>query len=295
MAFITEAAEQGKLETRDLGGDFSQWINVTGEGAVSVTREAGKDGKQGLRWTVQVDHRTDGGGEGGDYPIGWPRVYRAFDRDELDMTPFDYLLFQIRVDSDRDEVADDSTPVGFTIHSNRFYEVSRDLGGRQRVWLPVLFPIRSMIETVGQGEARWRSIEKVQLFISERNYADGTNLTFDVAEVTLLRFRSPMLRRLNVPRFVTLPRPVLPVGFEVMGTRSVREGTHAVEAALVDDRGRTQMESTRDLAADGDLLLDTTRLQPGTYTLNVVIRSADGTRCSQSKRRLEFRPLFDDR
>jgi len=296
MAFIAEAAEQGVLETRDLGGDFSGWANVTGEGAISITTEAGKDGREGLRWTVQVDHRTDGG-EGGDYPIGWPRVYRAFDEDELDMTRFDYLLFQMRIDSDRDEVADDSTPVGFTIHSNRFYEVSRDLGGRQRVWLPVLFPIRSMIETVGQGEAPWRSIEKVQFFISERNYADGTNLTFDAAEVTLLRFRSPMLHRLNVPRFVTLPRPLLPVGFEVMGMRSVRKGTHTVDAALVDDRGRTQVESARDLATGGDLLLDTARLQPGTYTLTVAILRADGTTCSQSERRLEFMPgpLFGDR
>ena len=152
-----------------------------------------------------------------------------------------------------------------------------------------------MIETAGRGEAPWHSIEKVQFFISERNYADGTNLTFDMAEVNLLQFKSPMIYRIEVPRVVMLPRDALPVSFEVMGMRSVRKGTHTIEATLVDERGRTQAKMAQDLATGGLLLFDTAQLQPGTYTLNANILTAGGVRCRQSESRLDCLrgPLFD--
>ena len=293
--FIADAIQQEMLEARDLGGDFSEWVNGTSEGKLSVTTEAGRDGRKGLRWEVEIDHQVDGG-EGGDYPIGWPRVARSFGAGKLDMSRFDYLLFQMRVDSDRDEVADDHTPIGFTIGSSRLFEGSRDLGGRQRIWLPILFPIRSMIDARGRGEAPWQSVDRLQFFIAERNYADGTNLTFDIAEVSLLRFKSPMISRIDVPQFVMLPQSVLPVGFELMGTRSVGEGSHTIEAALTDDHEQTQAEAVQDLAASDMLLLDTSQLQPGNYTLRIGILTADGKHSAASERRLVGLPgpLFDE-
>jgi len=102
--FIARAIAQGKLETKDLGEDFSEWVNVTGEGKLSVKPAAGKDGKPGLRWQVTVDHKTDGGGEAGKYPIGWPRTYRPFHDPALDMASYDYLMFVMRFDSDRDAI-----------------------------------------------------------------------------------------------------------------------------------------------------------------------------------------------
>lgn len=290
MAFIDEAMARGDVEVADLGGDFAQWVNVTGEGEISVTPKAGEGEEAGLRWQVRVDHQTDGGGEVGDYAVGWPRIFRAFDPGELDMSRFDYLLFRIRIDSNRDEVADDTTPVGFTVHSNDFYEVGRDLGGRQRVWLPVLFPIPSMVESVGRGPEPWRSVEKIQFFISEGQYADGTKLTFDVADVELLRFKQPMLRRLEVPQHVPLPLPELAVGFEVMGMRAVRAGTHEVEAALRNSQGETVLYHRQDLAAGGPVLLSTGALVPGTYTLGVTLLTDDGTPCSHSEQQLICTP-----
>jgi hypothetical protein len=287
MEMINDAIEAGEVATRDLGGDFTQWENITGEGTLAVTTEAGRNGKPGLRWQVEVDHSTDGGGEESDYPIGWPRIHRIFSPGELDMADSDYLLYQIRIDSDRDEVADDTTPVGFTIGSNQFWEEGRDLGARQRQWLPVLFPIRSLIEGVGQGEDPWRSIEKVQFFLSEGQYADGTRLTFDVAEVSLLRFISPLLARLEVPHFVTTPTPELQVGFRVMGTRSVHAGSHVVVAQLVDATGRVHLSDRQDLATHEYLLLDTSRVAPGVFTIQVQILTAAGELCSQMDQLVE--------
>ncbi len=288
--FISQAIEQGRVTTRNLGGDFSGWKNQTGEGELSVTTDAGQNNAPGMRWHVKVDHKTDGGGEGGDYPVGWPRICRFFAESELDMSAFDYLMFMIRIDSDRDEVADDTTPVGFTVHSSQFFEVARDLGRRQRVWLPVLFDVRSMIETVGRGEEQWRDIRRVQIFISEGDYADRTDLTFDVADVSLLRFKAPTIQQVDVARFVALPQWVLPVGFRIMGMRSVREGTHTVTATLVNDRGQSLAATTGDLANCERLILDTTKLQPGTHTLKVSITTADGQLCTQSECPVEFMP-----
>ncbi|NOY82536.1 MAG: hypothetical protein GXP31_16180 [Kiritimatiellaeota bacterium] len=288
-AFIARAAKDGLLEEKDLGGDWSKWINVTGEGKLSITPDAGKDGKPGLRWEVVVDQKTDRG-EGGKYPVGWPRIFRAFAEDELDMTRYDYLLFLIRVDSDRDEVADDTTPVGFTIQSNKFFEVARDLGGRQRVWVPVLFPVRDMIAQVGRGRAPWRSIRRVQFFIAERNYADGTRLIFDIAAAKLVRFNSPVVRDLAVPAFVLAPCSLLPVRVDLMGTRTVRPGTHRLTALLFDANKRPVLTQTRDLTAGGLFVLDTARVRPGPYSLEVTVRAAKGRVCSRARSTVEWLP-----
>ncbi|MCK5801193.1 MAG: hypothetical protein KAI66_00105 [Lentisphaeria bacterium] len=288
--FIDKAIAQGRLDTMDLGGDFTEWVNVTGEGKLSITPEAGKDGKLGLRWQVKVDHKTDGGGEAGKYPIGWPRTHRSFSDPALDMASYDYLMFVMRIDSDRDEVADDVTSVGFTIHSNKFYEVSRDLGGRQRVWLPVLFPVRSLIDAVGQGDEPWRAIGKVQFFIGESNYAHGTNLTFDVAEVKLLRFKAPMIRAVDVPASLLLPQSRLAVNLTLMGKRPDTRGTFVTKMVLLDEKGRSRVEKTQDLVDGDTLLLDTSGIKPGSYRLRVAVQAVGGAVQSQAECAIECVP-----
>ena len=59
---LSVAERQGNIETRDLGGDFRGWHNETQEGKTEVTRSAGQNGKQGLRWSVTIDYKSDGGG-----------------------------------------------------------------------------------------------------------------------------------------------------------------------------------------------------------------------------------------
>ena len=133
------ASRLGRLETFDLGGSFVGWKNGTAEGTTEITEAARHVGKIGLRWTVGVDHQHDGG-EGGNYPVGWPRVGRDFKPDELDMSHYDTLEFWIRIDSSRNEVGDDHTPIGLVISSHRkskaLYEKTVNLGGEQRVWIP---------------------------------------------------------------------------------------------------------------------------------------------------------------
>ena len=156
-----QALRASNVESMDLGGDFADWASGTKEGMVEASRTAGRDGKAALRWRVHVDHESDGG-EGGAYPVGWPRVSRSFQPGELDLSGYEYLSFQLRVDSDRDEAADDSTRLGLIIGSHKkpgsLFEARIDLGDRQRVWVPQRYSLREMIAEAGLGEDPWRSI-----------------------------------------------------------------------------------------------------------------------------------------
>jgi hypothetical protein len=195
-ALLDRAIAKGKMETLDIGGDFSQWKNSTSEGTLTITPKAGLRGKPGMRWVVNVDHHN---GEKG-HPIGWPRIYYIVpDSNGVDLTDYDYLRFRIRVDSNRNEVDDDTTPIGFTLDSNKFFEVSKDLGGQQRVWVSVIFPIRSIIESTGLGKKPWKQIKKFQVFIAESHYPHCTRLVFDISKVELLRFKDPAFRKLENP------------------------------------------------------------------------------------------------
>ena len=288
--FIAKAIARGLVEEKDLGEDFSQWVAVGAEGKVSVTPAAGRDGKPGLRWRVTVDHKTDGEHKNGKYPVGWPRVYRSFAKSPLNLADYDYLMFMMRVDSNRDEVADDTTPVGFTLHSNGFYEVVRDLGGRQRVWIPVLFPIQSLMATINQGEDPWKAIGKAQFFISERRYADGTQLTFDVADVKLLRFKTPMIRAVEAPAFVMLPQDHLRLVVTCMGPLPRTRNVQTIKAELLNGRGTLATQTAGDLFDGTGLLLDTGNLSPGTYRLRVALQNKNGASQSQIHLPVECMP-----
>ena len=316
---IEKALQTGNIEIKDLSGGFTSWSSGTKEGTVHVTEEAGRQGQKGLRWHILVDHKTDGG-EGGKYPVGWPRISRTFGQGELDMSDYDYLSFVVRVDSDRDEVADDFTLLGFLLASHkvtqRFFETRRDLGGRQRVWISVHFSIKDLVDKVGLGVDPWSDISRVQLFISENDYAHNTNLTFDVAEAKLLRFKSPVISQLTVPEYLLLPRTRLPISFEVMGTNSanpnrrlrltVKPGSHRVVASLTTSEGQVIAEQKQDLfwvgksgfsegkerhlAGQRVVVLDTSSISPGHYQLQLTIADAEGNLCSEETRYMEAIP-----
>ena len=285
---VERAIAAGNIEVLDLGGgDFGAWRSGTAEGKTEVTAEAARKGETGLRWTVLVDHKVDGG-EGGKYPVGWPRVSRSFKEGELDMSRYDYLSFWVRVDSNRDEVADDYTPLGFLVSSHKkqrgLFEKTVDLGDRQRVWIPVRLAVKDMIKSSGAGLAPWTTVNRVQLYISERNYTHGTKLTFDVGEVSLLRLKSPVIGELEAAKHVCLPRPAFRFSFEVLGMGSVERGSHSIRGVLRDRRGRTLASASQDLTSPPRMVLDTSRLRPGAYRLRVEILDAAGELCSELSR-----------
>jgi hypothetical protein len=281
------AKRAGTLETFDLGGGFDGWKNGTAEGKTEITGMARRAGNIGLRWTVTIDHQHDGG-EGGKYPVGWPRVAREFKPGELDLSGYDTLEFWIRIDSSRDEVADDHTPVGVVISSHdkksALYETTVDLGGEQRVWLPLRLPVKQMMAKAAAGAEPWKSISRVQLYVSEHNYAHGTRLVFDVGEVSLLRLTAPVITGVDVPRHLLLPSRTLAFGFDVLGTGSVVQGSHTVACSLEAADGAARAEAQQDLTQPHRMTLATPGIKAGDYTLRLKIRDAAGKTCSESAR-----------
>ena len=278
------AARAGSLETFDLGAGFAGWKNGTAEGKTEIAEAARHAGKVGLRWTVEIDHQRDGG-EGGKYPVGWPRLAREFKPGELDMSQYDTLEFWVRIDSNRDEVADDHTPIGLVISSHgkqtSLYSTTVDLGGEQRIWVPLRFPVKQMMLAADAGAEPWKSVSRVQLSFSEHDYAHGTRLICDLGEASLLRLTAPVIVGMDAPRHVLLPRRTLAFAFDLMGTGAVAKGSHTVAAALEEAGGAVRTEARQDLTDPPRMALGLPALEPGGHTLRLTIRDAAGRKCSE--------------
>lgn len=282
-SIIDKAKQQNLIETKKLLEPFAEWRNDTKEGIVEAASAAGLNDEKGLRWRIKIDHENDGG-EGGQYPVGWPRLRRNFRDGELDLSLYDYLVFNIRVDSNRDEVADDTTPLGFVIGAHKpsrnLFSSEIDLGDRQRGWTPVQLSVVEMMKSAGVGLEPWKSISRIQLYISEEDYSHGTDITFDVSSIDLLRFTSPILTTLDVPRYVQLPCDSMTVSFDVAGLSSAKEGGYQVMAILLGKNGETVSRTKQQLTENQNLVVELSDITPEFYTLSVKIMDAEGNSCS---------------
>jgi hypothetical protein len=277
-----EAAEKsGAIEKFDLG--IAQWSNSTAEGNAQALEKAHPAGKTGLRWTVTVDHEHDGG-EGGKYPIGWPRISRMFKAGELDLTRFDALEFWIRVDSSRQGPAALRTPIGLFVSSHEtgksLYETTIDLGP-EHAWVPLRFSIKDMMAASDAKAEAWKSISRIQLYIAEENFADKTRLVFDVGEASLVHLNSPVIAALDAPRYVLLPCRTLVCNFELMGMNDAVKGRYFISAMLEGAGGAPAAQVRQDLTEGNRLALPLAALAPGDYTLRLAIQDAAGKTCSQ--------------
>jgi len=191
-------------------------------------------------------------------------------------------------------VADDHTPIGLVISAHgrnkSLYSTRVDLGGHQRVWIPVRFPVKQMMAAADAGAEPWRSISRVQLYLSEHDYAHGTRLVFDVGQIALLRLTAPVIAGLDAPRHVLAPRRTLAFTFDMIGTGAVAKGSHTVLATLAGADGAVCAEARQDLSDSQRIALPLPGIEPGTYTLRLAIRDASGKMCSESSQPVTIHP-----
>ena len=210
---------------------------------------------------------------------------RDFKPDELDMSHYDTLEFWIRIDSNRNEVGDDHTPIGLVISSHRkskaLYEKTVNLGGEQRVWIPLRFPVKQMMAAAEAGTEPWKSVSRVQLYISEHDYRHGTRLVFDLGEVSLLRLSAPVLAGMDAPHHLLLPRRTLAFAFNVVGASPVAKGSYTVAAALQAETGAVSAEARQDLTHPHRIALPVSAGKPGAYKLRLTLLDAAGEKCSE--------------
>ena len=257
-AILEKALGEGKVERKDIG-DFPGWRK---------------------------------GREGGDWPVGCPLTAKAFAPGELDMGAYDYLSLMIRVDSNRDEVAAGCVPLELKIGAHGcgdLYQTVLDFGDRQREWIPVRLSIKQMIQAANRGSDPWKNISRICLTLPEKPHADdGTDIPPDIGDVSLLRFKKPLISKMEFPGYVSIRWNRLPVSFEAMGIDPRGEEHYTVSASIVDKRRHRIVSLGKQALADrGKIVLDMSGVKPGEYEVGLKITDGAGTLCSEKNR-----PLF---
>ncbi|NLF92336.1 MAG: hypothetical protein GX564_00490 [Oligosphaeraceae bacterium] len=287
-----------EVEKLTLGkDDFSGWVAQNSEVTASIL-PSGEEQLPGRfqRLNFLVDHKVDGGGEPGNYPVGWPRTRKTFPAGEIIMQDYDYLALKIRIDSNRNEVDDDNTPItiNFRLHPSAdsappSKDFRVDLGGEQQLWLTKIIPIREMLAGLA-GENL--SLAHMQFVVSESHYKHGTNLIFDLYEIAFLRNKHPVIESIDCAGGIFLPAKKISVPVRLMG----RPGPQfTLQASLKDGQGKTITSTDLLLQADQRqpmLQLPQDRLPAGHYQLEVNVLDQNGKPVSSQTKPIEALEYF---
>jgi hypothetical protein len=277
------AAYGAKDDVLDLGSeDFSRWTSGTTEGTVSILESGAARGEKALRFQVTVDHRHDGG-EGGKYPIGWPRLVASFPEGTLDLTRWDLLTFRLRAGSSRGE---GNAFIPFTVNARAYAkgsaaDLSLDAGEHAGEWTVYTLPIDDLLGRAGRTDA-WKSLLTLQFGLAESRYAHGDSIILDLDDISLVRLSSPRLRDIRAPLHLVPNQPDYILTFGLLGAPT--PASHTVRAELLNRAGKTVARSSGDLALTRRLALDTTGLPNGKYTLTITIYDSSGKVCSEETR-----------
>ncbi len=277
---IDREIKRGNVVIEDLSKSFNNWKVKTPDGKITI-KTNGKNGSQSLLWNVKVDYSK---GEKG-YPVGWP-IINCYYHPELDFTYYNYLKYTIKINSDRDENADDNTLLGFTINSDKLYEKTKDIGGVQNDWIPVVFDLQKLKKEIARGESPWKKVDMLQLFIAERDYKDKTNISFEIGSLQLMRFKKPVISEILNAETVLLPLNNLPVNYVILGGAGKNESSK-ITAELQSESGETVSKKEQLIHRDKLIILDTDKIKPGNYNL-IFKLYVDGSECSRLSKKISF-------
>jgi Glycoside hydrolase 123 N-terminal domain len=280
LNILAREQERGNLIIKNLGDEkFDYWKSVAGEAKITITDEEQFTGGKSLKLTIKVDHKTDGGGEKGKYPVGWPRIRSNFKKNKLDLTKYEFINFYVMVDSNRDEVADDNTPAYWTfgshIKGNKL--PAQTLLGQipQRTWIQVMIPLNKIID-YDANLAPWKSIESMQFGIGESKYNDGTNLTFYIDNIALINFKTPILEKVIVSSTILLPTGTLYCKISSQGTAFIKQGEYKLKLQLINKDGVIKSEKTSELKGCKAVSLKLNNIKQADYTLKGSIIDKNG-------------------
>jgi hypothetical protein len=138
-----------------------------------------------------------------------------------------------------------------------------------------------MMAAADAGLEPWKSVSRVQLYVSEHDYPHGTRLVFDLGEIALVRLTAPAIAGIDAPHHLLLPRKTLAFAFDLIGTGAASKGSHTVTAALTGAGGAVRAEAGQDVADPPRIALPLPALEPGIYTMRLTIRDAEGQLCSE--------------
>lgn len=276
-----------QVEILELANDLTQWNAQADESELDMSKGSLPQAES-LKWTVTIDHQSASEADG-EYKLGWPRIRRDFAPGELDFTKYDYFEIELTVDSNRNEVQDDSTPLGICFSSyslQKHHEFEYDLGGSQRQRIQRVFPVKELVDASGHGMLPWQAMDYIQLFVSEANYSDKAKLSFDIHKVRLLRFKEPQIVTVEFPRVILLPTTSLVVRCDVAGIKMDQAPGSLLTARVLDEDGNVITDASTVVATTSTIVLDTANMTAGDYRLELAIPTRHG---DPSKKLLVFR------
>ncbi|MCK5843481.1 MAG: hypothetical protein KAG97_02160, partial [Victivallales bacterium] len=284
---LTLGLKNGWIDIFNLGdGDYKHWRAVNKEASKKVT----SGNPATLQFKVDVDHKIDGGGEKGKYPIGWPRISRVFKKGALDLTKYDYLSFKVKVDSDRSEVEDDVTPfiINFASYAKGVrYDLKLDFGDKPRVWLSEKLSIADMISKSGFPKHDWCDLRIIQLVIAENFYADKTKLVFDFRNLALLKFNRPILKSIICGAVLLNSDKNIVVRVDGYGLGSAEKRGDSLVITVKDSNGKKVHSDTTLFKQDALFVFDASKLNIGTLKLELSIIDSLGKSISSISKKIE--------
>jgi hypothetical protein len=213
-------ATEQNYETSTLSFDSNEtWKALTKESSVASAYDESL-GKKTLRFSVLVDHASDGEFEKGAYPMGWPRCGVDFIR-ERDFSGYDGLSFNIKINSNRDEVDDDNSSLILDVITGKGKKlISEELLGSQPegVWVSVRCPFaRTANPSSPVLSEDLRQIKTMRLMASENYYPNTISISFQIDGPYLYRIVKPFLR-VSHPRFLLNVKDAsIPIEIEAIG------------------------------------------------------------------------------
>jgi hypothetical protein len=275
--FIAESLQEGLLNQYSLTkNNYKNWFSVSKEASMKVISVEGKSSS--LQFNMHVDHNVDGGGEGGHYPVGWPRLRHDFKKGQIDLTKYDYLYFRVKVDSNRSEVADDTTP--FTVNFASYTkgvkcDISLDLGDKQRTWMPVTLSLRQMMSNSGFSGKDWKDLKHIQLVIAESHYHNDTRLEFEIQDIALLKFNCPIIQTIDSSNLMIGPLKHYLIKVKGFGFADAAKQKASLVATLVNAAKKTVFTQTVSLSSNPQFVLDFDSISPGSYKLTISVINAN--------------------
>lgn len=266
------------LDVLDLAADSQQW-KPQGDESKLIHDSAGEKSDVALTWEVSIDQQR-ASVDDGEYLMGWPRIRRNFASGELDITQYDYLDIELSVDSNRDEVQDDYTPLGICFSSYsvpKHCEFEHNLGGVQRQRTRVVYPINELISMGGKGADPWKSIEYLQLFLAEAHYPNKAKLAFTIHSIRLVRYQQPQITAVHMPRVVLLPKKQIVVQYEMAGIGRIDSPHAELKNQLIGENGVVVTATKAKIDTSSTIVLDATNVVPGKYLLEITSAAGQET------------------
>jgi hypothetical protein len=169
-------------------------------------------------------------------------------------------------------VEDDYTPLGICFSSYavpKHCEFEHNLGGVQRQRTRVVYPISELISLGGKGADPWKSIEYLQLFLSEAHYPHKAKLAFTIHAIRLVRYLKPQITAVHMPRVVLLPKKHIVVQYEMAGIGRVNSPQEELEAQLIGENGVVVTATKARIDTSSTFVLDAMGVVPGKYQLEI--------------------------